>query len=55
MFYLRIEADPCQFIVYDRNLDDQLTRDEVMSVFPDANLGEKLFNNLDVIESKPLM
>ena len=52
VFHVHIEVDPCQFIVYDRNLDGELTREEVMSVFVNAELGEKLFNNLDAIESK---
>lgn len=50
VFHVHIEVDPCQFIVYDRNFDGELTRDEVMSVFVNAQLGEKLFNDLDAIE-----
>ena len=52
VFHVHIEVDPCQFIVYDRNFDGELTREEVMSVFVNAELGEKLFNDLNVIESK---
>ena len=52
MFHVYIEVDPCQFIVYDRNFDGELTRDEVKSLFVDASLGERLFNDLDAIESK---
>ena len=48
---MHIEADPCQFIVYDRNFDGELTREEVISLFVNARLGEKLFNDLNVIRS----
>ena len=47
-----IEADPCKFMVYDRNFDGQLTREEVTSIFVDGSLGDKLFDDLDVIDSK---
>ena len=52
VFHVYIEVDPCQFIVYDRNFDGELTRAEVKSLFVDASLGERLFNDLDAIESK---
>lgn len=49
-FYLRVEADPCQFILYDRNGDDVITIEELEEVFPDRNLAEGLFQRLDIEE-----
>ena len=46
-FHLHIEASPCQFLVYDRNVDGEITIEEVRDVFPDENLAEKLFRDLD--------
>ena len=47
-FYLRVEADPCQFILYDRNGDGVITIEELEEVFPDRNLADGLFERLDI-------
>ena len=51
-FHLHIEASPCQFLVYDRNADGEISREEVRDVFPDEILAEKLFRDLDSIAGK---
>ena len=47
-YYLRVEADPCQFILYDRNSDGVITDEELREVFPDRNLADGLFQRLDI-------
>ena len=43
-----MEADPCQFILYDRNGDNVITIEELEEVFPDRNLADGLFERLDI-------
>lgn len=47
VYHLRIDASPCQFLVYDVNMDGTITLNEVEAVFPDTDLAEKLFRDLD--------
>ena len=47
-FYLRMEADPCQYILYDRNADAKITNEELREVFPDRHLADDLFTELDI-------
>lgn len=51
-YFLRIETSPCQFRVSDRNSDGLITRDEAQTVFPDYNLAEHLFRDLDITTGK---
>ena len=50
-FHLLIQLDPCQFGVYDSNMDGVITREEIQAVFAeDGHLAETLFGALDSIK-----
>ena len=49
LFFLRIEADPCQFMLYDSRIEEDgiITIEEVRDVFPNTRFADKLFSALD--------
>ena len=46
-FNLLIQINPCDFNVYDRNGDEIITKEEIITLFSDRQLADKLFNALD--------
>lgn len=51
-FNLLIQINPCDFNVYDRNGDGIITKEEIITLFSDRQLADKLFNALDFTTGK---
>lgn len=50
LFFLRIEADPCQFMLYDSRIEEDgiITLEEVRDMFTITGFADNLFSALDI-------